>query len=91
MLLCLVKIVFAFGPGRLAIGLAGCLALVQGGVVLLVCGQDREGPLRAEGKLLSGHGQQGQDGVPGAADESFAGQRGAAADYRVRPPPESER
>jgi hypothetical protein len=56
-------------------------------IALLGCGQDREGSLRVEGKLLLGHTQQVRRG-PGTADESFAGQQGcAAADYRVRPPP----
>ena len=43
-----------------------------------VCGQDRDGPLRVEGKLLLGHAQQVRWG-PGAADESFEGKQGCGS------------
>jgi hypothetical protein len=45
---------------------------------LSCCGQDREGPLAVEGKLLLGHDQQAIG--PGTAGESLAGQQHAAAD-----------
>ena len=45
-----------------------------------VCGQDREGPLRVEGRLLLGHAGSGSWFGPGAAGKSLEGQRGAAAD-----------
>jgi hypothetical protein len=38
-------------------------------------GQDRDGPLRAEGKLLLGHAQQAGELRPGTAGESFEGQQ----------------
>jgi hypothetical protein len=64
--LCPAKVVFEVRSWKIGDRLAGCLALVQDGpmVVLLGCGQDREGPPRAKGKLLSGHGP-GQDGSRG--------------------------
>jgi len=74
MLLCLVK-----GFGR---HFGGLVFWRFGGAVLaglLRGGQDREGPLGVEGKLLLGHAQQVR-WCPGTADESLSGQQDAAAD-----------
>ena len=52
----------------------GCGGGVPTGL-LLGYGQDREGPLGLEGKLLLGHVQQVGGLRPGTADESLAGQQ----------------
>jgi hypothetical protein len=57
---------------------------------LLGCGQGREGPLMVEGKLLLGHALQVR-WVRGRPANRSQASTGAAADYRVRPSPESER
>src|SRR5260221_9285891 len=50
----------------------------NGGLAAAGCGQDREGPLRVEGRLLLGHAGSGQVG-PGAADKSLEGQHGCGS------------
>src|SRR5262249_61944847 len=54
---------------RVVFGSAGGRAWVAEG------GQDREGPLAVEGRLLSGHGFSRPGGIPGAAGRSWGGQR----------------
>ena len=46
---------------------------------LLGGGQDRDGPLVAEGKLLGGHMASRLEWGPGTADESFEGQQGCGS------------
>ena len=46
---------------------------------LLGGGQDRDGPLAVEGKLLGGHMPAGWKWGPGTADESFEGQQGCGS------------
>jgi len=51
------------------------------------CGQDREGPLQGEGKLLLGHAGSWQAGEAGDGRRIVRRPAGAAADLRVRPSP----
>jgi hypothetical protein len=77
MLLCAVKgvasISVACFPGFGECGLCWAARLLGGG-------QDRDGPLAAEGKLLGGHMASRLEMGPGTAGESFEGQQDAAAD-----------
>ena len=52
------------------------MRVVPGWGRLLGGGQDRDGPLAAEGKLLEGHMPAGWKWGPETADESFEGQQG---------------
>jgi hypothetical protein len=54
------------------------MRIVPGWGWLLGDGQDRDGPLVAEGKLLLGHVAAGWNGA-GTADESFEGQQGCGS------------
>src|ERR1039457_6836359 len=73
MLLCLsmARMMFSFSIcGSSGNGVLGAAA---------VCGQDREGPLRVERRLLLGHAGSGSWFGPGAADKSLEGQHGCGS------------
>src|SRR6266496_2112019 len=66
----------------------GVVAVVFWSGLLLGCGQDRDGPLRVEGKLLLGHAQQVSQGGAGDGRRIVSRPAGAEADSWVRPSPE---
>jgi hypothetical protein len=77
MLLCAVKGLDDISVACFLWGLvnADCAGLGR----LLGGGQDRDGPLAAEGKLLAGHMPAGWKWGPGTAGESFEGQQGCGS------------
>jgi hypothetical protein len=84
MLLCLSRGDALFRRSHFSGG--GCLVLTG---LFAGCGQDREGPLLAEGRLLLGHVQQVRKIRPGRPTDRSKASRFAAAEYWVRPSPGS--